>query len=512
MLPNYITFSLTRVSIDPKIGELEGEEDPLISRLRDECSYRIRSEECSNFRAFRRYSYLRSDLVKRIKDASREFSILSPPKLLFEAYSFGMLSCRLTLVVKPLSPPLLPWKRVAREMRGILEEVESGSRRRFSSHFFSEIFPHYDIDVNPRLLRMKWEEIEDSLSMDVNEMISALKLTSSPHESKLIWAPGPIYVSKDGILAPSIYSKLGKGKRRNLHSSRRKWRRIMRVAVDLALGLKVFLENETLWFHDLEGVWGARVGLIYLSPRVQRSLWLYGGRKFIKIYEALLDSMGLKEKFESYEKVGFPFFDDLQLSSFLRTLILLGGREPEGARAYGMSDLELDALKLIVLKDLLDRALIDLDEEKLAAVSRYLCNYLRDPVNAKIKVSVDEPSYGCERDFYRNIISRRDRRGLTLKELNYLLSEKYGRRAEVDTVKAGSRARRGVGRLVELGAVITRSTKRGRAKKPGSRTKRGFEVTYLIPNYEEGFVKKLSEILIREVNLVSEEILKRCRD
>jgi hypothetical protein len=508
MLPSYITFSLARVSIDPSLNWVEGEEDPLISSLREECLYRIKSEECSGFRALRSSSYLRGDLVRRIKEASRDLYILSPPKIMFEAYSFGMLSYRLTFVAKPLSSPLIPWKRAAMEMREILEGM-SGPRGRFSSQFFSEIFPHYEMDVNPRLLRIKWDEIEEELSIDADEMISALKLTSSPHKSELIFAPGPIYLSKDGVLAPSIYSKLGKGKRRNLHSSRRKWRRIIRLAVDLALGLKVFLENETLWFHDIEGLWGARVGLIYLSPRVQRSLWIYRGRRFLKLYEALLDSMDLEEKFERYEKVGFPFLDELQLSSFLRTLVMLGGREPE-VRAYGIGDLELDALKLIVLKDLLDRALLSLDERKLAAVARYLCNYLRDP--SRIMISLDEPSHGCERDFYRDIVSRRDRRGLTLRELSHLLREKYGRRAEVDTVKAGPRAGRGVSKLVELGAVILARTRRGRARKAGGRTLKGFEVSYLLPNYDEYFVRKLSEILMEEVSSVSEEILKRCRE
>jgi hypothetical protein len=69
-----------------------------------------------------------------------------------------------------------------------------------------------------------------------------------------------------------------------------------------------------------------------------------------------------------------------------------------------------------------------------------------------------------------------------------------------------------VSKLVELGAVILARTRRGRARKAGGRTLKGFEVSYLLPNYDEYFVRKLSEILMEEVSSVSEEILKRCRE
>jgi len=508
ILPEYLTLSLVRVFLEPRFKEVpSGEPDVLLRRVAGICSRKLslgRNEllgcVCNKLSGYRVRKGLRNEEIKLIKGAARDLSMTSPPALMIESYSFGLASYRVSSTFKPTSEDGLldSWRNISRVFRQIIDSRMPKIPGSLSSKFFSEIYAFYELNVDPASLRVLWPNIEGSLvPSEADPFLSPFKTLSEPASSELIWIPDPARISPDGLLVRFFYSRTREGKRRCVHTTRRKKRRIQRIAVDLVLGLKIFLENQDLWFKDPETCWGAFVGMICLNPDVTTELWRLTGRRFIYIYEGLLRKFGLIDKFRNYEKLfWFPFHDDLQVASFLDAVRILGGSPPEKAEAYSLNNIQLDALKLIVLKSQLDLLLMPWDDLKLLGLARYLCWFLRNHSEAIARIG-STSAEECVEEFLSHISSRRKRRGLTYIELSCLLAPVYGDRARVCLAKSSSLLRK----LTELGLVEEGIDLRGR--KSGGKRK-GFKVRFYIPSKN-----KLVELMERTLSGLSQQAAER---
>jgi len=279
-----MVLTLTRVVLSPRYPEsLAGSVDPLTEDIAADCSSRLRrlagyrellGDLCGRFVGRRRKRGLRNEEVRLISEAAGEaLALTSPAYYLVEEYGFGLTSHRVKITVEPRTDDpeefVAAWRQAAQIFRRALDRRIELERASLASQYFAEVYAFYELPVSPARLTADWEKIERILIPD-NEgrksMASPLKWLSPPRQLNLAFAPDPVYASGDGIFAVFFYSEFGAGKRRNVHSFRRKTRRIFRLAIDMALGLKVFLDNEDLWLLGQEDAWVALTGMIYLSP------------------------------------------------------------------------------------------------------------------------------------------------------------------------------------------------------------------------------------------------------
>ena len=519
IIPESFLLALTRVQIEPSF--IEGSNDPILDRIRGICSEKLKNGKhefllgdiCRRISGFRIKRGLTNEEVRSIKEEAENLCLNSPPYLIIERYGFGLTSYRVASTFKPLTDDQLKlldsWRRISRAFRSILELNMSENIKSLSSKFFSEIYAIYECEVDPLSLKLKWPQMENSFIPDrnfINSFLSPLKTMAEPPNSRLFWTPDPTYVSSDGIFVKFFYSLTREAKRRCVHSTRRKKRRIHRIAVDLALGLKVFLENQDLWIRDPETCWGAFVGMIYLSPKVLRELWRFTGRRFIYIYSNLLSQLELERRFEDYERdFWFPFLDDIQLFSFSDAVRMLCGSSPSG-RAYSLDSIHIDALKLIILKDKLDELLYPWDELKLVGLTRYMCNCLRSHSHALSSInspSNDESIKECTEEFLSSISSRKKKKGLTSLELAILLRPIYGERAVTALRKSETLLRK----LVDSGLVTYMGDRRRRVRREGNRTKKGLLVRFFLPTEAN-----LTNMIAKKLDLQSKEAAERIMD
>ncbi len=504
LIPDSLTLSLARVLIEPLFRQERGELDTLLLRISRLCSRKLGGYSlglCERFLGWRIRRGLSNEEVKRIKGASEGFSLISPPYLLIESYAFGLTSYRVSLTLRPpYELDLESWRSLFSVLRSILDSrmPETGS---LTSKFFSEIYAFHEHNMNPLMMRRLWTSLERSLIPErdsISYFLSPLKTLSEPSPFTFGWTPDPSYLSTDGLLVRFFYG--AKGKRRHVHATRRKKRRIHRIAVDQALGLKVFLDNQDLWMRDPETCWGALVGMVYLNPEVLTDLWRFTGRRFFNVYSRLLDQFNLRERFENYRKnFWFPFKDEIQIALFLDAVRMLGSSSPQVGRPYHLDDLQLDALKLIIVKSQLDSLLMPWDEVKLLGLANYLCKFLIGHSNALIGISLGA-NESCVEEFLSSISSRRKRKGLTYKELSSILTPIYGERARNALVKSSSL----LAKLRDLGLIEEGVDRRGRRK---GRIRRGFEVSFYIPSQSE-LVSMLSRGLMEQSQQAAEEIMR----
>ncbi|MCS7102301.1 MAG: hypothetical protein NZ992_00270 [Candidatus Korarchaeum sp.] len=511
VFPDSLVLSLAKVVIDPEFREeVTGEPDPLLLKVVGICSRKLSvvrhdlllGDLCNRFASCRMRRGLSNLEVKEIKGAAEGLSMLSPPYLIIESYPFGLTSYRVSsnfkLLFKDQDKLLESWRRVSRVFRSILDSRIPIVPRSLTSKFFSEIYAFYEYDLNFIYLRRFWPTLEQSLVPERSEIasfLSPLKTMSEAKPFELGWIPDPSYASSDGILVRFFHSGAMRGKRRYVHATRRKKRRVCRVAIDQVLGLKVFLENQDLWTKDPETLWGALTGMIYLNPDVLTEIWRLTGRRFLYVYKHLFKQFDLRERFENYEKsFWFPFRNDLEIASFLNAVRVLGGSPPEVSGPYSLDNLQLDALKLIVVKSQLDSLLMPWDEVKLLYLCRYLCGFLRSHQEAIVEIS--RATGGCAEELLSQIRARRKRKGLTYLELSSILVPLYGDRARNALMKSSSL----LARLSEMGLIEGKVDLRGRVKRKGDRTVKGFKVTFYVPSRS-----KLVEILWERLMDLSQE-------
>lgn len=526
--PSDIVFTLTRVALRPEYRQIGDEADPLTDKLVSACKTKLRlvreqvgllGDVCGRFRGCRKWVSLRNSEVESISGASGEvLSIVSPPRLLIESYGFGLSSYRVIAAVRISSHDqdeiLASWRRIAAEFKRILEDRMRKFliRGSMASQYFSEIYSFYELDMSLPEIVTRWSELKQSLVPSPEKLglfISPLKLSSPPPEPELSFLPNPMYISRDGIFSFFHYNSEGKGKRRNVHLMRRKRRRIFRLAIDLSLGLKVFLENEDLWLMGAGTMWGAMAGMVYLSPKVVSGLMRGEGRRFFDLYSNLIRSMDLIERFESYEGLFMFFFPtEKHVQAFAHTVRLLGGTAPRSMVPLPLTDLQLALLKIMMMKEGLDRMVEEWEGSPLECLVRFLCEYARlllgesqppdlepDPISlverAVRKAKPGEPSGGCPKELLDHISSRKGRKmGLTVRELSVLLGNTdLGLKSPFYVVNSN------LNELEREGVLTVSEGRRGRVRKRGSETKRGIRVRTFHLNHEHMLVSYMERLM-----------------
>ncbi|MEM0268871.1 MAG: hypothetical protein QXI51_05900 [Candidatus Korarchaeum sp.] len=510
--PASLTLTLTRVALRPEYLRADGEPDGLTDSISLGCKTKLREisdqmgllgDVCDRFVGRRRWKGLREGELRDISDALNDALTLSqPPRLLTESYGFGLTSYRVVVPVIVASDDpesiLRAWRKAARRIREIIDDRMRGTivRGSLASQYFTEIYSFYEMRRSLYDLCLNWsKEIESSLlpSRDwLRSLMSPLKLSTPPPEPELTFLPSPVYMSRDGIFAFFHYDPEGEGKRRNLHLKRRKMRRIFRLALDLSLGLKVFLENEDLWLAGSDDLWGAVVGMIYLNPKVISALMRGKGRKFLGFYSCLLKSMGLFGVFERYEGgFTFPFPTEDHIQVFAQAVRLLGGGVPKGMARLPLTGLQLAILKLLILKEDLD-SIEEWDEGSLELLSITLCDYARrildGGISGRWRFTEDTSiEADCSREFFRQISARKRKQGLTVREISVLLGGAAGMR--VHTVNANLR------KLEEMGIVVRREERRSRSRRRGKRTKIGLPVSVFSVDTTNHFIQSLMRLM-----------------
>ncbi len=539
--PNAMILTLTRVALRPKhleIGEGKGI-DELSRSMSSACMTKLKrlsgqtmmlGDICGSFLASRIRRGLRNHEVESIaRAAGSSLAITSPPYLLIRMYSFGLASYRMVITAEPIEGGwkeiLLAWRRIARALRRMMDERLTSTliRGSMASHYFSEIYSFYELDIEPPDVPLSWkEELEPLVMPDPSLrpfLLSPMKSSTQPPEPELGFTPDPLYTSRDGIFAFFYYSNRGPGKRRNVHQVRRKRRRFMRMAIDMALGLKVYLDNEDLWLSGRDDLWGALAGMIHLNPIIVNSLWRGAGVRFLKPYSMLIRAIGLMDRFEAYESsFWFPFSSEQQILIFNQAVRLLGGKPPGKVESYPFTDRELALMKILLLKGMLDREFMEWDDTSLQCLSKLLCIYadyvmkesssnLEGSLTEEMlrKVKAGKPSGGCAGELYDQMKARKGKKmGLTAKELSVLvesstsLKESSAHHAVTSALK----------KLMSSEILRTREERRGRSRKSGSRTTKGLRVTSYEPDLDNTMIQQMEGIYERIVSRIL-EVFKR---
>ena len=537
MIPEATVLGLTRVVLRPEFSAVTGRVDRLSEKIRSACGIRVRllsgqekilGDLCSGFITTETVSYMRNDEVGYVKEAIREnLSLIQPPRLFIRSYGFGLTSYRALVTVKPKVGNwidlLSSWRELARAFREILKSRVSSkvSRGSLASHCFSEIYTFYELEFSPQEVMLKWrEELEDVLMPDqktLSSFLSPLKI-SDPPAPRLSFAPDPLYSSRDGIFHFLYYSRSGPGNRRNVHQVRRKRRKLLRKAIDFALGLKVYLENEDLWLKGGEIPWGALVGMIHLNPKVVIALHRAVGAKFLRPYKEMLNSLELIEKFEAYENsFWYPFQSEEQILILNQAVRLLGGKPPGRVTPVPLLPREVALLKILMIKCLLDEILVDWSEDSLECLSRLLCAYARSVLSpssnwvgssdeSEVKVIPGEPIGSCASELLGHLRARKSRKGLTASELSVLLKH------STDLGEGGAQraVRSWIGKMTELELLIRSETRRGRSRKTEKRIIRGIPVTSFSLDFENPSVEPMRRILERIVEKVARVLEANC--
>ncbi len=411
-------------------------------------------------------------------------------------YGFGLMSYRVIANIlrrkdQTLNDLIDGWRGLANEFKAVLERImrEDGIERfSHTSHMFSEAYALINLEkeeispYDPRIIELIGLE-----EKDIKTILSPLKMRVEPPDVSTSRIGYPAFVSRDGIMVlfaveghNGDYVRRQSGIR-NKHNIRRRLRRLFRLAIDLALGGKVFLENPEFWLED-DGCWGAHTGMIYLNPGViERLGWFTNGR-LGKSYELISNSLNLREEFSKYQKdFWFPFKSTEEISIILEAVRGLGGIQPEVSPfAVPLDPFMVDVLKALILKEEAD-LIVALDREGVERIANLLCDHFTT-CSEEGQVYTRED---CRIELTKRIIARGRRRGLTRPELIALLSLKYH--------NAESRIKGGVMEYLKgEGLVEERFTHR---KGPGKVR----EVAYYIPVKSNMIVGKLEAIIREEI-------------
>lgn len=324
------------------------------------------------------------------------------PLVLRHRYSFGLFSVRISTHVflsKEMSVDdlIYRWKDLAQAFRARLEEEMPEVPDSWLSNYYSEIYV-----LEGSIGSLSKEEAE--------QLISPLK--DLPSHSRVFTrreARDPMVVSTDGLLV-----QLQTPGRRH-RDQRRKMRRTIRAAVDIVLGQKVFYTNPTLWRRDACS-WSAMVGMIYLNPHLWSSTHIYPSRKFYAAYRRISSPFQelIIRGYSTYSSGYGSFLTGVRVShihAILYNMYRLGVELPE-VRLPLLTDLEGLVLTMLCMKEALDRQLKGA-RNYVKKVSEELCK----------EFNGEESS--CITQLQKKISSRKDKRGLSIEELEVLLGGRY---------------------------------------------------------------------------------------
>ncbi len=422
----------------------------ILEPLREECSRRVKSvvhdykidlplNVCGfSFGAVSRTRGLDTERSSRIRDlVGSEFVFHRPFYLTRVDYSFNLSSLRIWVPVLIRGDSLPDWSIMARAFAEVLEKEirDDIIQETWRSRFFSEVYPLYRTWTPPNL-RLDPTPLTERLRIpdsSVRLLISPLRnappdLLPAP---KRVAAGTEVNVSKDGLLAPFV-SFMGR-KMRTQHASARRTRKLIRLGVDLALGLNTFLNiGYALW--DDAPLASFLIGRIALSPDIVIRLSSpergYGPLRYV--LTELIGILGLRERYEGFkENVVLPYGgeEDVDLvDEVLRRLGDTRGRR-RGRRAY-LYGLRAKLLRMLVLKEIGDK-IFPVKEDSMEILLSIIVRYLslgmagfnhqgstRELVNF-LKGSIDQNI----REVAQSIRCRIPSIGLTRQELSSLLAE-----------------------------------------------------------------------------------------
>ncbi len=506
-------LSLSRAYLNPYFSKwITGRKDVLTGKIAGICSQklgplfreiRLKDEICPYFQASIVRRGLGPDEMKVVSEAVSRGSLhfTRPFYLEIKSYGFGLSVYRVFTSALPskgmeVRDLIDQWRRLARAFSEVIRHNMDKRIKRLSlaSKFLTEVL--LTADSSSRFGVINQKLIKDH---DAKLILSPLKNRNFPR-FKLVETPDPAYISTDGVLSISFYYVKGRGRRRNVHQARRKKRKYVRAALEQAIGLKIFLENEDVHLKGVRDSWGAWMGMVYLNPKVVRNLWMLLGGRFDRVYSTLLDLLDLNDRFLSYWKgFWFPFRSDGELTLFLKVVSQLGAKPPEPVPLLPLDDFRLDILRLFIIKDCLD-TMGRTDKKFLALAANFLCDYMIMDLEVALQESQCEEKGECSSSLLKKIMSRYKYRGLTLPELVTILSLKYK--------NAGNRLlKRKKHDLLAMSnsGILTFFDIGRRGRGPSS-------VRYYLPNYDKYEVRKLKEYLQSILDRIADSLSLRYAD
>lgn len=422
--PSKILLTMTRVGFKPcfrkvrSSGYMRKIAQTCLSRVHDEYMGRKTSEKnraleealtpnfpCPGFLVERHVRRIRGSEVSPEPGLNLDpnFNGLPSPELPLEIehnYSFGLLSRRLVAPVflrrdMSIHDLLFGWERLAKAFRLHLEKGFDVPGE-WTSNLYSEIYI-----LEGSIAGMRREEAE--------MLISIFKRRPSPSMILSKSFKDPMVVSKDGFLIQLRRSG------RAYRDVRRKMRRVLRLAVDIVLGQKVFYSSPTLWRID-EGSWGAMVGLIYLNPKLWGSKATYPSTRMYSAYKRVLAPVReeVEEGYKSYSSTFGAVYFGMKVAHLPSiTLNMAKLRlDPIPPTTPLLDKLEYLVLVMLCVKD-------SLDGERSSRLERY------SRMVSKILCSEFNPNDECVKQLPKKIGSRLDRRGLSAEEIEVLLGGVY---------------------------------------------------------------------------------------
>ncbi len=519
----------------PKGGKLL----KILEPLEEECSRKVKQvvrihkidlplNVCGfSFGAVSRTWGLDTERSSRIRDLFGDELVFHRPFYLTRVdYSFNLSSLRIWVPVLIRGDSLPDWSPMAWAFMEVLREKirEDIINDAWRSRYFSEVYPLYRTWTPPNL-RLDPIPLTERLGIPdslVRLLISPLR--NSPPDllptPRRVAAGTEVHISRDGLLAPFV-SFMGR-KVRTQHAIARRTRKLIRVGVDLALGLSTFLNIGYALWEDFP-LTSFLIGRIALSPDIVIRLSSlergYGPMRYV--LTELIRILGLRERYEEFkENVVLPYGGEEDVDLVDEVLRILGdtksGRRGRRAYVYGR---RARLLRMLVLKDVGDRIFPVKEgstEILLSIIVRYLSlgmagfNYqgsvrklvklLRSNINQNIK------------EVAQSIRCRNPSIGLTRRELKDLL-------AEIESLRGTGRdftrinwdiddaVQRKGGNLIEplisAGLVNIRPTRKRKVKNRNGCRGRPPE-SYLVPELHDETIQHMKRQMKDIINIMRE--------
>ncbi len=346
--PEAITLGLAKVYFSKEDAPIQADGDlPPASILREECHRRVSrfegmiesldpGELCNRaFTCARIVRGLEGPALRRVLAGTSGKGVVfhRGAYLIENRYMHGMRSLRIwipALIQGSMSDVLRIWLTVAPRMRDLIEGM---LRRRGvtgeTSRYFAEVHILYSTNLSPIDVKINPELQLGALGLDLDWITSAITpLKSSPPASLERPAEVPfhpvLYMSRDGLLVPWL--RWRERSRKGFHAFARRIRRNMEHAVDLALGLDLFLRLDlsSPLLYEWEPFC---IGLVGLSPYVIREL--SRGKEQLRylagIHFRLTDVLDIRDDYEDFrEKVAVPPSSIVDMNAVTEMLRHLG--------------------------------------------------------------------------------------------------------------------------------------------------------------------------------------------
>ncbi len=347
-------LSMVRVQLNPERVEVKGDHAREGLSLDDFCTSRLEKSRIVILRGFEDNCRYFNFTVRRrtldLKPSMHGLTANRVPILEVRRYGFGLTSYRVVMnVLDELEQVARGWRRIARSVRARIDRAlgEDGFEvDEHTSHLFSEVYPV--VELEPAGYQ---SYLFNGLSLDekvLKRLVAPLKKHLAGVKVDRDYVPEEIFISRDGYVLPfPVPTTISRKKSRNLHTYRRRKRRLASLAVDMALALKVFLENPHLWAEE----WSLMQGLIFLNPHV---LMMFGSQykeSFGKVFWRLYNVLDLDDSYLNYRSSALAPQSIGYKASIVNTAsLVLSGRKAEISKILKLDNLTHSILALLILK------------------------------------------------------------------------------------------------------------------------------------------------------------------